>query len=199
MFNSRALGFLVLLGVLTAPRTAAAQQPLQLSNYLDVTQMRISSRLLNDKQPPELVARTLAQDRRIVEQSAAAVSGIFKDAKYSSDEATRGVGWNWYSTRVGKRALTLQVPLSQAVLQTRATDMGRLFISSQPDQAVVFIDQDRQIDPTNSDTFPDVGRRVVRIEKAGFQAAEAVCMILRDVRHTFTATLLPSGSTASCK
>jgi hypothetical protein len=199
MFRSRSIVFAAVTAVVVSGQSATGQAQIQLSNYLDTTQMRISAQLLNEKQPADLVQRTLIQDRQIVEQSAGAISETFTALRYSPDEVVRGVGATWYAQRVGKKALPLTVPLTSRVLQVRAKDMGRLFVSSLPDQATVFVDQDRQGELTNAVTFPDVGQRRVRVEKAGLQPAETLCLIQRDIRHTFTATLLISGSTATCR
>lgn len=199
MFRISLGGLTALTAVLMSTGTGTAQAPLQLTSHLNTTQTRISTQLLTNNQPAELVKQVLAKDRIVVQESAGPLTDAFRTAKYSIDETVRGIGSTWYSLRVGKGALPLTTPLSSGILQSKAKEMGRLFVTSQPDQATIFIDREQWGEPTNADTFPDVGQRIVRVQKAGLQPAETTCAIKRDVKSTFTATLLASGSTATCK
>jgi hypothetical protein len=195
----RLAGLTTVAVVLISSAISMAQQPLQLTNYLNTTQERISARLLATKQPAELVKEVLANDRRVVQENAGPLSDVFRMSKFSNDETVRGIGSTWYSLRLGSRALPLTMPLTSGILQSKAKDMGRLAATSQPDQATIFIDRDQQNERTDTkDLFPDVGERTVRVEKPGYEPAEAKCVIKRDVMSTFKATLMAKGSTASC-
>jgi hypothetical protein len=153
---------------------------------------------LSGMAPAQAVTEMAAQDRQLIEKTAPAVVGIIQGSGHSAEEATEAVGFAWHSLRVGKDAVPLLAPLTLNMVQVRADSLGKVDVKSDPPMAAIIVDDTPRDEDTNREIWAVVGRRQVRVERAGLRA-EATCLVAKNSVRTFTAVLSAAGSKAECK
>lgn len=145
------------------------------------------------------VNQALARDRSVVEKAAPQVIDAFKREGYSAHHAVSGLAWSWYLLRVGETSLPIGKDFSAGLIQMKASKLGKLVVSSEPDGAAISVDEVTWPEETNTEGFADVGQRRIRVQKPGLDPAQQTCEVRRNRATTFSARLRVSGSEAECK
>ena len=200
MDNRRFVGALMGGVICAAPHLTGAQryEARMTSQEVAVMERRIADQLSKGR-GEAAVKDGLARDRAVLEKTAPSITASFQQAGYSAAEAESRLAWTWYLLRLGKDSVPVDKELSPAVIQAKAIRLGKLVVNSQPDGASILVDDAKWPAGTNSEGFADIGRRRIRVERAGMQPAEGACDVARDRVATFVATLQTSGSKAECK
>jgi hypothetical protein len=156
-------------------------------------------RELGKEQSTSQIKSLLNSDHQALEKAAPlVVIGLHHERRPTGDAAQR-LAWTWYLLRVSGDQSASKAELREAVLVTKALNLGRLVVKSRPVGAKIFVDDIKWPKATEADGFADEGMRRVRVVVPNLQPAETICEVVRDEITVFSATLGAAGSKADCK
>lgn len=141
----------------------------------------------------------LEGDQKVILEALPELEVLYGKMGYSRRDICAAVMWTWEALRTGPEPISLSTPIPRSMFQKNAASQGRLLVYSDPDGALIYVDNWRWRHPTNADGFAHAGERHVRVVKEGYAPAEANCKVEVERVTKFDARLRKKGSTATCK
>jgi|SRR5215213_952899 len=119
---------------------------------------------------PEVSQTTLENDEIAIDQTWPVISDKLQLKGFSEDEAREATLASWRDLRLNY--LEPQEPLTPGILDSYATELGKLVINSTPSEADVEIDGQAFNRKTNTAAWLQPGTYKVKVGKSGFVPTE---------------------------
>ena len=133
----------------------------------------------------------LDHDQVIISEAVPAIKTRFIEEGFDESDVHEATWYAWIYLRVGASALGSTVTLTLDVLIGRVDDMGKIVISSDPDDAQVDITAGTQFysDHTVAKMWLTAGTYHIRISKPGYVPVEDDCDVKKGKKTEFKRTL----------
>lgn len=171
-------------------RTKAASSTSATSNARTVSALAATSYSIKSFNP-DISTEILAHDQEIISGALPAIKTRLISEGFNEADAEDVVRFAWIFLRIGAKALEPTVALTVEILGDRVTDMGKVVIISDPDEADVIITIGGQTysDRTVARMWLTAGTYHIRITKPNYVTLEEDCEVKKGKKTEFKRTL----------
>jgi hypothetical protein len=140
---------------------------------------------------PAISNGVLDHDQIIISEAVPAIKTRFIEEGFDESDVHEATWYAWIYLRVGANAIGSTIALTLDVLIDRVDDMGKIVISSDPDDAQVDITAGTQFysDHTVAKMWLTAGPYHIRISKPGYVPVEDDCDVKKGKKTEFKRTL----------